>query len=124
MSRTPENEQRCFHPEKVAELRRALPQWNRFDARAQWLKAAAHPGRLAVLHLVSQTECCVCDVSDVLEIPVSTASQYLRKLRASGLLESRQEGRWVLYSVPSDVDLDALFGELGVSPLQSEEVPA
>lgn len=117
-------EPRCFQPEKVMRLRAALPRWNQFDERARRLKAAAHPGRLAVLRLVAGTECCVCDVSDVLEIPVSTASQYLRKLKSAGLLTSRQEGRWVIYSVPDDVDPEDFLGQLEPNALERATRPA
>lgn len=122
MSCEPDVQPRCFKPEKVERLRKALPRWNQFDERARRLKAAAHPGRLAVLRLVAGTECCVCDVSDVLEIPVSTASQYLRKLKSAGLLTSRQEGRWVIYSVPEDVDAGDFLGEL--DPPRRDSKPA
>ena len=41
----------------------------------------------------------MCDLAHTLGQPVSTASQHLRRLRRAGLLESRQDGRLVFYSL-------------------------
>lgn len=89
----------CFNSEKVLKLRASVPSGRDLDARAAALKAAAHPARLAILHLLSLEECCVCDVAHTLSQPVSTASQHLRKLRDAGLVRSRKKGKWVFYSL-------------------------
>ena len=44
----------------------------------------------------------VSDVAHDLDIPVTTASEYLRTLNARGLLGARREGRWVLYRMQAD----------------------
>jgi len=68
-------------------------------------KALGHPARQAIVHTLRQDECCVCDLANVLDMPVSTLSQHLRVLSAAGLLESRQDGKLVFYSLaqPSGV---------------------
>ncbi len=95
---TPGEQALCFHEEKVEKLRESLPEEGCLTSRASALKAVGHPGRLAVLHLVALEECCVCDVAHTLQIPVSTASQHLRRLKAVGLLTSRSDGRFVFYA--------------------------
>jgi len=87
----------CFNTAKVASLRDGLPGQDDLDRLAGAFKAVAHPGRLAVLHLVAQEECCVCDLAHTLGLPISTASQHLRRLKQAGLLLSRQDGKLVLY---------------------------
>lgn len=89
----------CFNREKVEGHQAALPLWCDFDTAAAAVKAVAHPGRIATLFLIAREECCVCDVSNVLGIPVSTASQHLQRLKQAGLLTSRTEGKWVIYSI-------------------------
>ena len=89
----------CFHDEKVTHLRASLPGEAELRAAAAFLKAAGHAGLLSVLALLAEEECCVCDLAHTLEMPVSTASQHLRRLRAGGLVQSRKEGKMVFYSI-------------------------
>lgn len=87
----------CFHADKVRDLRRRLADRATRERRAQVCRVLANPGRLAVLELLAIEECCVCDVAHVLEMPVSTASAYLRTLKKSGLADSRQDEKFVFY---------------------------
>ena len=54
---------------------------------------------LALLSLLALEDCCVCDLAHALQLPTSTVSQHLSRLRAAGLLRSRQEGKYVIYSL-------------------------
>jgi len=92
----------CFNSEKVNHLRASLPGAADLDRAAAFLKAAGHPGRLSVLWLLSEEECCVCDLAHTLELPISTASQHLRRLRTGGLVRSRKEGKLVFYAIEDD----------------------
>lgn len=89
----------CFNRQKVQHLRDALPAAATLGREADRLKALAHPGRLAVLHVLEAEECCVCDLAHTLESPVSTTSQHLRRLHRAGLVSSRPEGKLVFYSL-------------------------
>ena len=92
----------CFNEGKVAHLRDALPAKSVLEQEAERLKALAHPGRLAVLHVLDDDECCVCDLAHTLRQPVSTASQHLRRLHRAGLVTSRKEGKLVFYAVTDE----------------------
>lgn len=89
----------CFHEEKILSLRERVPAPDSLGESVAVLKALAHPGRLAVVRLLAEEECCVCDVANVFSWPISTASQHLAKLKAAGLLTSRTEGKLVFYSL-------------------------
>jgi DNA-binding transcriptional ArsR family regulator len=105
----------CFHEEKIRSLRQALLSPGDLEESAAVLKALAHPGRLAILALLAREECCVCDVANVFSWPISTASQHLARLKAAGLVRTRQEGKLVFYSL-SRSGLPDLVGSLtGVS---------
>lgn len=99
MKNNPDLNTVCFNAEKVDHLRSALPAEIRLKRMARALKAAAHPARLAILSTLAIHEGCVCDVAHTLQMPVSTASQHLRKLREAGLLEARAEGKLMIHSV-------------------------
>ncbi len=89
----------CFNRRKIASLRRELPPASGLEHLSAVYKVLGHRGRLAVLTLLAAQECCVCDVANVLRLPLSTASQHLRALRTAGLIRPRQDGKLVFYSI-------------------------
>ena len=89
----------CFNRTKIASLRASLPKESILEAAAARNKALAHPARLAVLAVLAVEACCVCDLANVLGLPLSTLSQHLKTLRKAGLVCSRQEGKLVFYSL-------------------------
>lgn len=76
------------------------------------LKTLAHPVRLRMLSLLREGELCVCQITEILGLPTSTASEHLTELRRSQLLSERREGRWVYYRLRPQDGLDALLGAL------------
>jgi DNA-binding transcriptional ArsR family regulator len=76
------------------------------------MKTLAHPVRLRVLALLREGELCVCQVTEVLGIPMSTASEHLTELRKAGLLGERKEGRWVYYGLAPRPGLEGLLAAL------------
>lgn len=61
--------------------------------------AFSDPLRVQVLDLLRQQELCVCDLCDRLGVSQSKLSFHLKTLREAGLVRSRQEGRWIYYSL-------------------------
>ncbi len=71
-----------------------------FKKKAELLKVLAHPVRLCIVRgLMSQDECNVSHIQNCLEMPQSTISQHLAKLRSAGIIEGRRCGLEVYYSV-------------------------
>jgi len=66
---------------------------------ASGFHALSDPLRIRVIELLRSQELCVCDLCDRLEINQSKLSFHLKTLKESGLLRSRQEGRWIYYSL-------------------------
>jgi ArsR family transcriptional regulator len=64
-------------------------------------KALTDETRLRILYLLtnSNSELCVCELTDALEIPQYNISRHLRILKSAGLIEERKEGRWVNISL-------------------------
>ena len=78
----------------------------RYRARADVLKALAHPARLWMAEQLSEGERCVCEFVEVLGVDFSTVSKHLSVLRQSGIVESRKEGKQVIYSLKVPCLLD------------------
>lgn len=61
--------------------------------------ALSDPLRINVVELLRQRELCVCDLCDALEVSQSKLSFHLKTLKEASLVNSRQEGRWIYYSL-------------------------
>jgi DNA-binding transcriptional ArsR family regulator len=87
--------------------------FDNIKAKAQLLKALSHPIRLCIVKgLLENPGCNVSHMQDCLEIPQSTVSQHLAKLKDLGILEGRKDGVNVhYYVVDEDVKkvITALF---------------
>ena len=59
--------------------------------------ALSEPLRIRVLELLQQQELCVCDLCEALGVNQSKLSFHLETLKEAGLVNSRQEGRWIYY---------------------------
>lgn len=62
-------------------------------------RALSDPIRLQVLELLRERELCVCELCEKLDVGQSKLSFHLKALKEAGLLRSRQEGRWIYYSL-------------------------
>ena len=60
--------------------------------------------RLRILHLLTETPLCVCHFQDILHEPQVKVSKHLAYLRSRGLVETKQEKNWVVYSLPEKRD--------------------
>jgi len=65
---------------------------------AQMFKALADPTRVKILFLLSQEECSVNHVAELLEMSQSAVSHQLSYLRNIRLVKHRREGHTVYYS--------------------------
>lgn len=79
------------------------------------LKALAHPVRLCIVRgLLDKGKCNVSHMQECLDLPQSTVSQHLQKLRSMGIVETERNGLEVNYSI-ADVRVKKLvhifFGE-------------
>jgi ArsR family transcriptional regulator len=75
--------------------------------------ALSEPLRVKVVELLREKELCVCDLCESLDVAQSKLSFHLKTLKEAGLLRSRQEGRWVYYSLnlPQFVVLEQYLSE-------------
>ncbi|MDX2479288.1 MAG: metalloregulator ArsR/SmtB family transcription factor [Desulfuromusa sp.] len=67
------------------------------NARANVLKAMAHPSRLLILEELEQVERCVCELTDMIGADVSTVSKHLSVLKQAGLVFDEKRGNQVFY---------------------------
>ena len=68
-----------------------------YENDAKVFKALCDPRRLAILERLRSGEKCVCMLQDDLDIGQSGLSYHMKTLCDSGIVESRQEGKWTHY---------------------------
>lgn len=66
------------------------------------LKALANPVRLMLLCQLSQGECCVSDLEELVGVQQPTLSQQLGVLREEELVQTRREGKQIYYAIASE----------------------
>jgi DNA-binding transcriptional ArsR family regulator len=88
----------CLDLEKAEALRRHRAPAEEMERAAREAKALGDPTRLSLAAVLGETdELCVCDLSWILERAENLVSHHLRQLRAEGLVESRRDGKMVMY---------------------------
>ena len=68
-----------------------------YHVQARTFKALGDPNRLAILELLRGGEQCACVLLEQLSLTQSGLSYHMKILCASGLVDSRQEGKWTHY---------------------------
>ncbi len=90
----------CLDLPRAETLRHSRPPFSELVRAAEGAKALSDPTRLAVaLALRDGGELCVCDLAWVCERSDKLVSHHARVLRSAGHVESRREGKMVLYAL-------------------------
>ncbi|WP_343246948.1 metalloregulator ArsR/SmtB family transcription factor [Diplocloster hominis] len=75
---------------------------------AKVFKAFCDEKRLMILELLRSGEKCACVLLDDLEIGQSGLSYHMKILCESGIVESRQEGKWTHYKISEQGSNEAM----------------
>lgn len=68
-----------------------------YQRESRVFKALSDPKRLAILAQLRSGEKCACVLQQPMELTQSGLSYHMKILCDSGLVESRQEGKWMHY---------------------------
>lgn len=79
------------------------------DKNAKVFKAFCDEKRLAILELLRSGEKCACVLIDQMEIGQSSLSYHMKILCESGIVESRQEGKWTHYKISKQGSHEAML---------------
>lgn len=69
------------------------------DLMVAGFHALSDPLRVKALDLLRDQELCVCDLCEILDVTQSKLSFHLKTLKEAQLVQARQEGRWIYYSL-------------------------
>lgn len=71
----------------------------KYEARAEVVKAMAHPTRLFIVDELSRGERCVCELQELIEADMSTVSKHLLMLKNAGIVECERRGTSMYYKL-------------------------
>lgn len=72
---------------------------NEISEKAEKLKAIAHADRLCIVKGLMEQACNVGRIQECLNMPQSTVSQHLAKLKSSGIIQGDRRGTEICYKV-------------------------
>lgn len=71
---------------------------DRQNELANWMKALAHPARIAIIEFLLKTDSCICgDIVNELPLSQPTVSQHLKELKNAGIIQGSIEGTAICY---------------------------
>ena len=76
---------------------------NQYIANANLFKALSDPNRLMIVDMLSCGELCACRILERFHITQPTLSHHMKTLCDCGLVLWRKEGRWMYYSLNSEI---------------------
>ena len=94
-----------------------------YEDSARVFKAFCDEKRLRVLELLRGGEKCACVLLEQIDLGQSGLSYHMKILVESGIIESRQEGKWTYYKISEkgSAYASALLGALTTPNLVSAE---
>ncbi len=73
--------------------------FKKYEKNAEKIKALAHPQRLCIVKGLIEGGCNVTKIQECMNLPQSTVSQHLAKLKAAGIIEGERSGLEICYRV-------------------------
>ena len=73
-----------------------------YERSAKVFKAFCDEKRLAILDLLKDGEKCACVLTEEMNIGQSSLSYHMKILCESGIVDSRQEGKWTHYRISKE----------------------
>lgn len=90
------------HEELISSVSADMPDEEMLYDLAELYKIFGDTTRIKILYVLFESELCVCDIAQLLNMTQSAISHQLRVLKQSKLVKFRREGKTVYYSLADD----------------------
>ena len=90
------------HEELLKIVKEKMPEETELYDLAELFKVFGDSTRIRILFVLFETEVCVCDLAQALNMTQSAISHQLKILKQNKLVKSRREGKSVFYSLADD----------------------
>ena len=101
---------RQVHEDAVSRVWEKLPREELLNELADFYKVFADSTRVKILCVLLESEMCVCDLAEVLDMTQSAISHQLRVLKQMKLVKNRRDGKTVYYSL-ADGHIQAIISQ-------------
>ena len=103
-------EEHHVHPQLLEHVRMDMPDEERLYDLAELFKVFGDSTRIRILYVLFESELCVCDIAELLNMSQSAISHQLRILKQARLVRARREGKTVYYFLADD-HVRAIIGQ-------------
>jgi ArsR family transcriptional regulator len=90
------------HDDILSKINSDMPSEEELYDLAELFKVFGDSTRIRILYVLFESEACVCDIANALNMQQSAISHQLRILKQSRLVTSRRDGKSVIYSLADD----------------------
>lgn len=98
------------HEDVVNRVNKAVPTEQELSDLADFFKIFGDSTRIKILYVLSQSEMCVCDIANILQMGQSAISHQLRILKQMRLVKYKREGKTVFYSL-ADGHIESILAQ-------------
>lgn len=102
MSNVPKCESVCVHQDVVKFALNEMPDEEKLYDLAELFKVFGDSTRIKILYVLFETEMCVCDIAETLNMTISAISHQLKILKNAKLVKFRRSGKSFIYSLSDD----------------------
>ena len=95
-------DENCIHTDRLRVVREQMPEEGQLSDLADLFKVFGDSTRIRILFVLFESEVCVCDLAETLNMNQSAISHQLKTLKQAKLVTSRREGKSVFYSLADD----------------------
>lgn len=88
-----------IHEDLLKNVSRTMPDETEPYDLAELFKVFGDSTRIRILFVLFETEVCVCDIAQALNMTQSAISHQLRLLKQNKLVKSRRDGKSIFYSL-------------------------
>ena len=90
------------HTAILEKVRGQMPGDTQLEALAELFKSFGDRTRMKILFALFECDLCVCAISELLSMEQSAISHQLKKLKEAKLVDSRREGKTMIYFLADD----------------------
>lgn len=87
------------HDELIGRINKSMPGEDALYDLAELFKCFGDSTRIRILFVLLQSELCVCDIAEALDMTQSAVSHQLKILKQAKLISNRRDGKSVIYSL-------------------------
>lgn len=92
----------CFHEDRIKKVSEKMPDEDELYDIAELFKVFGDSTRIRILYVLFESELCVCDLAQTLNMNQSAISHQLKILKQAKLVTGRREGKSVFYSLADE----------------------